>query len=89
VSKILSIDDMLEAACADLPESVSADFVSGFENLASALAEQLSRCYQINSDGAMWQGKALGGLCAAFEPKTEGQECPPMIDEGDPDGEWD
>lgn len=88
MAKILSIDDMLEAAqqC-DLPQY--ADHVRLLETAATNLANALAAHLHITAGPATWEGKGFAGLCASFHPKRKKQKCPPVIDDADPGGDWD
>jgi hypothetical protein len=88
MAKILSIDDMLEAAATcELPGY--AEHVSYLEDAAHALAKALANHFDLNQGDTTWEGKTKGGLCACFYPKRKGQACPDVIDAGDPGGDWD
>ncbi len=85
-SKILSVDDLIGAANAvDL--SNYHELLQGIEqavaNMANAIAEKLD----VDHTDTSFQG-AFGGLCSTFEPKHEGQPCPPDLDDADPHGDW-
>ena len=59
------------------------------EAAATNLARDLASYLLIDFSPAEWEGKAFAGLCASFSPRRKGQKCPKVIDEGDPDGDWD
>jgi len=86
--KLLSIDDMLEAA----KDSKMPNFEGhkmALEGAADCLANQLATHLKINKRrSARWSEKAFGGLLAAFAPKRQGLKCPKVIDAGDPSGDW-
>lgn len=86
--KILSIDDMLEAAKAcELPDYKK--HVGALEKAATGLAKSLARHLGINlRHEATWEGKDLEGICATFSARTPNQQCPAVIDAGDRSGDW-
>lgn len=85
--KILSIDDMLEAASeCELPSYTQ--HVAAIEEAATLLALALADHLKIGAAAATWEGKALSGTCAPFYPLKESDPCPEVIDEGDPGGDW-
>lgn len=84
--KILDVNDMLMAA--HETKMPSAGFLQrSLEEVATRLAAELAEHLGIESGPAVYECM-FGGLCATFSPKTEGQECPVMIDQGDPAGDW-
>ena len=85
--KILDVNNMLDAASdSDMPE-LEVHRVA-LEQAATALAQALAKHLHIavGEDAVYEQG--FGGLCAAFKPAYDGQDCPPEIDDGDPGGDW-
>ena len=88
MSKILSIDDLLEAACeSHMPDLPS--YVAEMEDTATKLAQALAAHLGIRlAYPANWEGKEYGGVCASFGPAFAGQPCPKVIDNGDPGGDW-
>lgn len=87
MAKILNIDDMLEAAeQSNMPEFRA--HADRLEDAASELALALAKHLKIEAGPAEWMGIGLAGLAATFNPTSEGQECPELIDECDPSGEW-
>ena len=88
MAKILSVDDMLEAAMeCGMPEYDL--HVSALEQTAHELGAALAKHLDLRQGETSWEGKAMGGLCASFYPKHKGQACPEAIDNGDPGGDWD
>jgi len=87
MSKILNIDDMLEAAQkSNMPNYDS--HVRNLEFVATRLARALAKHLKITCNTADWQGKEFGGIAAPFKPSFKGQKCPKVIHEGDPGGDW-
>lgn len=82
--KLLSLEDTLAAAQdAGVPdvELLVAQAEAVAENIAMALADHLGiKCRNTN----FWDGK----LYTTFLAAHPGQACPPMIECGDLDGEW-
>lgn len=87
MAKILSIDDMLEAANRSSLPSYD-QHLDALEKAATALAQALADQYGIRIGETTWEGKEFGGLCASFYPRHAEQDCPNVIDEGDPGGDW-
>ena len=87
MSKILNIDDMLEAARElQIPDYDAR--VEQAEAAAGAIGASIATALGIHFEPATWEGKAFGGLCMTFRPAIEGQACPEVIDQGDPSGDW-
>ena len=88
MSKILSIDDMLEAAVkSEMPGT--SHYVRDIEQAATRLAYALADHLSIELEcEANWEAKDLGGTCASFGPEHKGQPCPEVIHEGDEGGDW-
>ena len=88
MSKLLTIDGMLEAAfdsnMPGLPQ-----FVEQAELLATTLAKNLASHLGIESADAVWQSEAFGGLCARFGKAKENDPCPVVIHQADQSGDWD
>lgn len=84
MSKILNIDDMLDIGSQNLEMT---ELVEAVEAAATALAKGIAKRLDIEHGEATYES-GFGGLCANFKPKYEGQECPTIIDEGDPEGDW-
>lgn len=82
--KLLSLEDTLTAAQdAGVPgvEVLLAQAEAVAESVATALADHLGiKCRNTN----FWDGK----LYTTFLAAHPGQACPPVIDAGDSDGEW-
>jgi hypothetical protein len=87
MTKHLSIDRMLEAAF-DSEMPGLANFVEYAESLATMLAKNLAMHLDIETQDAVWQGAAFGGLCARFGPTPPSQACPAVIDDMDKEGDW-
>jgi hypothetical protein len=88
MSKILSVDNMLEAATeAEMPGAE--DYVAKFEKLATELAEALAKHHGIRMSHPASFEPGFGGLCANFSAAHEGQVCPPSIDDKDEGGDFD
>lgn len=88
MSKILTIDNMLDAAREDKVPGYES-FKQQFEALAQELGEALAKHYGIRvTSDAEFQGTEFGGLCVHFGPAFDGQPCPDMIDFGDEGGDW-
>lgn len=87
MTKILSLEDMLEIAC-DLKLPGYESLVLEAEAVASAVAESIAIRLGVDSGPAAWEGKAFAGLCARFHPSFGGQACPTEIDQADSDGDW-
>jgi hypothetical protein len=90
MSKVLNVDDMLEVATQDNVKS-AAYYVARFETLATNLAREIAKHHgiKIHPLGATWEGAALAGLCASFQPRKGSKKpCPPSIDHADPGGDW-
>ena len=86
MSKILTIEEMLEAAAASgLPGQ--AQHAARLEAAAQRLADALARHLHIRAGDATYE-PGFGGLAAAFYPERDGQPCPPVIHAGDPSGDW-
>ena len=84
--KILSIDNMLEAAQdSNLPDLDAA--TQEIETAATNLAERLAKHLDINAGAADYE-RGFGGCCATFSAKTPDQPCPKVIEDGDPGGDW-
>ncbi len=58
------------------------------EEALDMLADKVAAHYGVEKGETTWEGKAFGGLCASFYPKTADQPCPEMLEEGDPGGDW-
>lgn len=87
MAKILNTDDVLEAVTKDnIPETEI--LVQTMVEALDMLAAKVAAHYGIEKGETTWEGKAFGGLCASFYPKTADQPCPEMIDDGDPGGDW-
>lgn len=86
--KLLNINDMLEAARDSKMPNFDGHKMA-LEGAADCLANQLAAHLKINKRrSATWREKAFGGLLAAFAPKRQRQKCPKVIEEGDPEGDW-
>jgi len=85
VSKILNIDQMLNAAeDAGLPSFQLRTRQA--EMVAESLGRDLAEFLDIKAGRAEW---AFGILAVDFDPKYRSQECPLVIHKGDPGGDWD
>lgn len=87
MSKQLTIDRMLEAAL-DSEMPGTAQFIEQAENLATILARNLATHLDVETQAAIWQGRAFGGTCARFGPTKPSQPCPDVIHAGDVTGDW-
>jgi hypothetical protein len=87
MSKILSVDDLLEIAqTLNLPNFD--ELKTRLELAADELAINVAASLGIHSESSSWQGKAFAGLTTTFRPSFEGQECPSLIHEADESGDW-
>lgn len=88
MSKLLNVDDMLEAARdAKLPTYNLRR--RQIEAVAQFLGDDLAEFLDIAIAGkAEWQSGDFVGLFVSFGPKFKSQPCPSVIDENDPEGEW-
>lgn len=87
MSKILTMEQIVEAAlAAKMPGARM--YVEVLENMTSLAAKALAGHLSIQTSDAVWAGHVFGGCAASFGPLTEGDECPQVIDHGDPTGEW-
>ena len=85
--KILDINNMLDAAEeSDMPNVEV--HVQAMEEAADFLGKALAAHLKIKYGTATYE-QGFGGLCASFSPAKKKQKCPPVIDEGDPGGDWD
>lgn len=85
--KILDISDMLQAAEDSQMPGLELH-TRALEAQAALLAGALASHLKIQThDPGTWK-PGFGGLCASFVPVHPGQSCPPVIDDGDPEGEW-
>jgi hypothetical protein len=85
--KILDTNDLLEAMYdCGFPDYNEA--VDELETVMQKWAERLATHLNIQTGETTWEGKDFGGLCCSFKPAFAGQECPAVIDEGDPGGDW-
>lgn len=84
---ILNMDDLLEAAL-DSNMPGYAQFVEQAENMATALAKNLAAHLGVECKDAVWEGEAFAGLAARFGPSELGQECPQVLKQADPTGDW-
>lgn len=82
--KLLSLEDTLTAAQEAGVPGID-DLLRQVESLAEAVAESLAQHLNISCrNTSFWDGK----LYTTFLPSQPGQKCPPVIDSGDPSGEW-
>lgn len=89
MSKVLTIDEMLEAAQACNPPRLDS-ITAAIEGVATILGCALADHLKIDlAREAEAMGIAFGGTCCSFVPRTAGQECPKEILEFDPDCDWD
>jgi len=87
MSKILSIDDLLEISqTLNLPNFD--ELKTKIEVATNELAMNIAATLGVNAEESCWHGKAFGGLTAIIRPSYEGQECPELIHEADVDGDW-
>jgi hypothetical protein len=87
MSKVLKLDEMLEAArVSKMPQAER--FVTKAEAVADELAVALANHLGVTTIGATFEGMAFAGLCANFNPIKTGDKCPDVLDEQDPDGDW-
>ena len=87
MAKILDTNDLLEVCLLEnIPEADPE--VQAVIDAVDALAAKIATHFGIEKGETTSEGKAFGGLCASFYPKTADQECPKMIDEGDEGGDW-
>lgn len=86
MTKILDVNNICDALRnANVPgaDVLIANLTAAADTAAWALATHLN----IDHDDASYEA-GFGGLCVNFRPKVEGDACPEVIDDGDPDGEW-
>ncbi|MFC5511023.1 hypothetical protein ACFPOU_07780 [Massilia jejuensis] len=82
--KLLSLEDTLVAAQEAGVPGIE-DLVSQVETLTERVAESLAQHLNISCrNTSFWDGK----IYTTFLPSQPGQECPAVIDSGDPSGEW-
>lgn len=82
--KLLSLEDTLCAA-QDAGVPGIEDLISQVEAVTERVAEALAQHLNISCrNTSFWDGK----IYTTFLPSQPGQECPAMIDSGDPSGEW-
>lgn len=87
MSKILTIEQIVEAAlAAKMP--CAQMYVEVLENMTSLAAKALAGHLSVQASEAVWEGFSFGGCAVSFGPLTEGDECPQVIDDQDPTGEW-
>lgn len=89
MSKILNVDEMLEAAENSKMPGIEGH-IDALEAAATALASDLAKHLKIEMrQPAEAMGEGFGGLCASFGPSKKQQKCPKVIDERDRGGDWD
>ena len=86
--KILSIDEMLEAAHEVFPKRQYQHHVRAIEEAATQLGEALANHLNIRINGPATFESAFGGTCVTFRPKNGNQPCPDAIQHKDTSGDW-
>lgn len=82
--KLLSLEETLSAA-QDAGVPGIEELVSQVESLTAQVASALAQHLNIRSrNTAFWDGK----IYTTFLPSQPGQECPALIHNGDPSGDW-
>ena len=82
--KLLSLEDVLAAGQEAGVPGIE-DFVLQAEALAESAANAVAQHLNIKARNTMFQE---GEILTTFLPSHRGQECPAVIDSGDPSGDW-
>jgi hypothetical protein len=86
MTKILDVNNICDAIRnSSMPKGT--EHIRAIELVVTGAAKALANHLAIDCDSADYQA-GFGGLCVTFRPAADGQDCPEVIDQGDPDGEW-
>lgn len=88
MTKILDVNNLLDAGTEVLTDKQFAAHLRRLERATEKLAGALAKKLQLECSDVSYQ-QGMGGLCAAFHPTFDGQECPSVIHDGDPGGDFD
>ena len=86
MSKILSVEELLEAISTFPGEVRADDAVSAVIDAVSKLADLLAEFEGVTHTDTSYQ-PGFGGLCSTFKPGPDGQTSD-LIGDHDPGGDW-
>jgi hypothetical protein len=86
MAKQLTIDEML-SVLKEIDHRSYEHHKEAIEAIGSLMAIDIARALHVTTGPATFQGVALAGTCAPFEPSHSGQVCPDPLSKYDP-SEW-